>query len=202
MFYYIEGTVTVTGPNLAVIDTGGVGYCCYTTLNTLSRIEKGKRARLYTYCDVKEDAFNIYGFADEREKRCFEQLLSVSGVGPKGAASILSSATPEDVAMAVVTEDEKVFTAAQGIGKRIAQRIILELKDKIQKENDIGASSPVVRPAGGDPEGQKLADVAAALTVLGYSTPEINAALRGMDIKGKSVEEIIRLVLKGSVKEG
>jgi len=205
MFYYLEGNVTVINPNLAVIDTGGVGYACMTTMRTLSRLEIGKKAKLYTYCNVKEDAFDIYGFYDLSEKRCFEQLLTVSGVGPKAALSILSSATPESLALAIINEDETALVAAQGVGKKLAQRIILELKDKVSKEMPMLKSAGYV-PAGGDvaggaqPLGAKQRDVAAALAVLGYSQAEISASLRSIDIEELSVEEIIREVLKQSVK--
>ena len=201
MFYYIEGTVTVIGQNLAVIDAGGVGYACLTTLSTLSRLESGKKARLYTYCNIKEDAFDIYGFSDLSEKRCFELLLGVSGVGPKASLSILSSNTPESLALAIVSDDETALTIAPGVGKKLAQRIILELKDKVSKENSALKASGYVQPraASGQP-GEKQRDAAAALAVLGYSQGEISAAMRSVDVNALTVEEIIREVLKNSVK--
>jgi len=201
MFYYLEGTVTIISLNLAVIDVGGAGYACMTTSNTLSRLETGKKARLYTYCNVKEDAFDIYGFYDLSEKRCFELLLGVSGVGPKAALSILSSSTPESLAIAIISDDETALTIAPGVGKKLAQRIILELKDKVSKETDAMKASGYVPPRGdaGMPAA-KQRDAAAALAVLGYSQGEISAAMRGVDINALSVEEIIRVVLKASVK--
>ena len=199
MFYYIEGTVSIIETNMAVIDVSGVGYLCYTTMNTISKLELGKEARLYTYCHIKEDAFDIYGFYDLNEKRCFEMLLSVSGVGPKGALAILSSTTPEGFAMAIVSENDKVLTAAPGIGKRIAQRVILELKDKISKETASMSSSGTPVQTAGLP-GSKLADITAALTVLGYSPAEINSALKGVNIEELSVEESVKLVLKNSIQ--
>jgi len=201
MFYYLDGTVTVIEQNLAVLDVGGVGFMCFTTMNTLSYLETGKKARLYTYCNVKEDAFDIYGFHDMSEKRCFEMLLSVSGVGPKAALSILSSVTPENLAMAIISDNDKVLTAAPGIGKRIAQRIILELKDKVAKESAGLKGSGFVPPtAGGGLAGTKLSDITAALTVLGYSQQEITAALRSVDVESVTVEEAVRQVLRGSLK--
>jgi len=203
MFYYLEGTVAVIQQNLAVIDINGVGYACFTTFNTLSHLESGKKARLYTFCNIKEDTFDIYGFYNMSEKRAFEQLLSVSGVGPKAALSILSSASPESLALAIIGDDENTLTAAPGIGKKLAQRIILELKDKVSKE------MPALKASGFVPQGEssgqalpgaKQRDAAAALTVLGYSQPEISAAMRSIDIEALSVEEIIREVLKGSIK--
>jgi Holliday junction DNA helicase RuvA len=199
MFYYIEGIVSVIEQNAAVIDVGGVGYMCHTSANTLSYLTIGEKSRLYTYCNIKEDAFDIYGFHDVEEKSCFEMLLSVSGVGPKAALSILSSSTPEGIALAIATDNDKALTSAPGIGKRIAQRIILELKDKIAKSS-ISMDAKTV-PINATVPGKKLADVTAALTVLGYSQSEISAAISKVDIEGLSVEEIIRVVLKGSVKQ-
>lgn len=203
MFYYLEGNVAVIAQNLAVIDIGGVGYACMTTLNTLSHLETGKKAKLYTYCNVKEDAFDIYGFYDISEKRAFEQLLSVSGVGPKAALSILSSSSPEQLALAIINDDETALTIAPGIGKKLAQRIMLELKDKVSKEMPSLKATGYVpssdSTAGGQP-GTKQRDAAAALAVLGYSQGEISAAMRGFDVNEMSVEEIIREVLKNSIK--
>ena len=200
MFYYIEGTVTIVGQNLAVVDTGGTGYACKATLNTLSRLETGGKARLYTYCYIKEDAFDIYGFFDLSEKRCFEQLLSVSGVGPKAALSILSCATPESLALAVISDDESALTIAPGIGKKLAQRIILELKDKVSKETASLKASGYTAPRNAGQPGLKQQDAAAALAVLGYSQGEISAAMRSIDTETLTVEEIVREILKKSVK--
>ena len=134
MFYYLNGTVAEIAAGLAVIDCGGVGYACATTNYTLSQLKKGERARLYTYLHVREDIFELYGFASQQELNSFKMLIGVSGVGPKAALAILSATTPQNLALSIVTEDEKALTAAQGIGKKIAQRIILELKDKLAKE--------------------------------------------------------------------
>jgi len=201
MFYYLEGTVALISQNLAVIDIGGVGYACMTTLNTLSRLETGKKAKLFTYCNVKEDAFDIYGFYGISEKRAFEQLLSVSGVGPKVALAILSSSSPESLALAIIGDDESALTLAPGVGKKLAQRIILELKDKVSKEMPALKASGFVPQS--DPAGQsgsKQRDAAAALTVLGYSQGEITTAMRTIDIEALTVEEIIREVLRSSIK--
>ena len=213
MYYYLEGNISIIGQNLAVVDVGGVGYACMTTMNTLSRLETGKKARLYTYCYIKEDAFDIFGFYDLSEKRCFEQLLGVSGVGPKAALSILSSATPESLALAIVGDDETALTIAPGIGKKLAQRIILELKDKVRKElGGAGAlDAAAIKAAGQLPAGSgagsgdaqpaaKQRDAAAALAVLGYSRGEISAAMRNIDANDMTVEEIVREVLRLSVK--
>jgi len=200
MFYYIEGTVSVIENGLAVLDVSGVGYLCYTTMNTLSHLETGRRVRLYTYCHIKEDAFDIYGFFDVNEKRCFEMLLGVSGVGPKAALAILSANTPEGLAMAVLAEDERSLTAAQGVGKRLAQRVILELRDKISKEHIAPPQTGGLPGKTAGDAGGRTSEAAAGLAVLGYTQSEISAALRGLDTSSMTVEEIIRTVLKNSIK--
>jgi len=201
MFYYLNGTVTVIDINMAVIDVGGAGYKCAVTTQTLSHLTLNKPAKLYTYCNIKEDAFDIYGFYDLSEKRSFEMLLTVSGVGPKAALSILSTVTPESLAMAILTGDEKALTAVPGVGKRIAQRIILELKDKTSKEADALAKSGFAPAVTGlATPGGKSADAAAALAVLGYTQAEISAAMRHVDVETLTVEEIIKQVLKNTMK--
>lgn len=194
MFYHLAGIVSDIDINLAVIDCGGVGYAVNTTVNTLSKIKLNEKAKLYISEYIKEDSFELYGFATLSEKRCFDMLLTVSGIGPKAAQAILSAATPEGLAIAIMNGDEKAITVAQGVGKKIAQRVILELKDKVSKE--MGSSSvelPVIHsPADGDSRNEAVA----ALMVLGYSTPEINSALKGMDISGMSTEQIVKIALK------
>ena len=133
VFFYLNGTVAHIEPYLAVIDCGGVGYACRTTNHTISKLTMGKVGKLYTHLNVREDVFELYGFASESELGCFRMLIGVSGVGPKAALAILSSNTPEGLAMAIVSGNEKALTSAPGIGKKIAQRIILELKDKLAK---------------------------------------------------------------------
>ena len=199
MFYYVNGPVAELEAGLAVIDCGGVGYACATTNYTLSQLKKGERAKLYTYLNVREDAVELFGFASQSELRSFKMLIGVSGVGPKAALSILSSTTPQQLAMAVVMGDEKALTAAQGIGKKIAQRIILELKDKLAREQgsfDAGSGGPVLVPA----QDNKAGEAAAALAVLGYGSQEIAAALKGIDMASLPLEEIIRQSLKKMVK--
>lgn len=200
MFYYLNGVVAEMEANLAVIDCGGVGYACATTNYTLSQLKKGERAKLYTYMNVREDAVDLFGFSSQSELHSFKLLLGVSGVGPKAALAILSTNTPANLAMAVVMGDEKALTAAPGIGKKIAQRIILELKDKLAKEQasfgpDTGGSVPLtVLP------NDKAKEAGAALAVLGYSGSEVAAALKGIDIDTLPLEEIIRQALKCMVK--
>ena len=200
MFYYVNGTVTELEAGLAVIDCGGVGYACATTNYTLSQLKKGERAKLYTYLNVREDAMELFGFASQSELRSFKLLIGVSGVGPKAALSILSATTPQQLAMAVVMGDEKALTAAQGVGKKIAQRIILELKDKLAKGQlpaageSYGGSGLTVIPQ------DKTSEATAALAVLGYGPAEINLALKGLDLAALSLEDIVRQALKKMLK--
>ena len=201
MFYYLDGTVAEILPYLAVIDCGGVGYACKTTNNTLAALKKGQRGKLYTYLNVGEGIFELYGFATANELNSFKLLLGVSGVGPKAALAILSATTPESLAMAIVTEDAKTLTAAPGIGKKIAQRIILELKDKMARETagglDFSGGKGAPAPA---LFASKATEAAQALAVLGYSSQEVQVALKGVDVENLPLEEIIRQSLKKMVK--
>ena len=201
MFNYINGIVAELEPNLAVIDCGGVGYELNTTAYTVSRLKMGEKAKLYTVVHVREDCFELFGFSSKSEKRIYELLTGVSGVGPKAALSILSTTTPENLIMSIVSGDDKALTAAPGIGKKTAQRIILELKDKMAKEtgevsfrDTPSAISPSVMSGG------KLADARAAMAVLGYAPAEINSALSGVNVDTLSLEEIIKAALKQMMK--
>ena len=201
MFYYLKGTAAHLGPNLAVIDCGGVGYACRTTSYTLSALQIGAPAQLYTHLNVREDAMELYGFSTENERNCFQMLIAVSGVGPKAALSILSATTPEGLATAIITGNEKALMVAQGIGKKTAQRIILELKDKMAKESaatglDFSGGGAVSAPA----FTSKATEAAQALAVLGYTSAEVAQALKGVDVENLSLEEIIRQSLKKMVK--
>ena len=199
MFYYLTGRVTLIRPYMAVIDCGGVGYACHTTLKTLAALNQGDNAKLFTYCNVREDAFDIYGFVSEAELECFKLLIGISGVGPKAALSILSSSSPEDLAASVVSGNEKALTVAPGIGKKLAQRIMLELRDKMGESLVEGVVYPAV-PSSVSPDSQKVKDVNAALTVLGYTPGEINAAMKTIETDKLTAEEIIKEILKRSLK--
>ena len=133
MIYSVRGKLVHTTPSGAVVECAGVGYYCQTTVNTLKQIKIGAEVTLYTYLNVREDAMELFGFATVTELETFKTLISVSGVGPKAGLAILSVLSPEQVAMAIATDDVKTITLAPGIGKKIAQRIILELKDKLAK---------------------------------------------------------------------
>ena len=200
MLYYVSGPVTVLEPGLAVIDCGGVGYGCRVTAYTAAQLKLNQTARLYITESIREDAFDLYGFIDREEQRCYALLTSVNGVGPKAAMAILS-AGPQNFTLAVMTGDEKLLTAAQGVGKKIAQRIILELKDKMggsAMELDFSAGAPAVAaPA----QGNNVAMATAALQELGYSASEIHNALKGVDPTA-STEEMIRYALRAMVMKG
>ncbi|MCD8050295.1 MAG: Holliday junction branch migration protein RuvA [Clostridiales bacterium] len=197
MFYYLSGTVAHIAPFLAVIDCGGVGYACKTTNYTLGTIQKGEQAKLFTYLSVKEDAVDLYGFSTQEELNLFQLLLSVSGVGPKAALSILSSSTPSNLALSIITGDVKTLTAAQGVGKKIAQRIVLELKDKLAKEQGVSFenTSPLPSASGTLIPEDKAGEAGAALAVLGYSQSEINKALKGIDMASLTLEDVIKQAL-------
>lgn len=196
MFYHIEGIVSEIEQNLAVIDCGGVGYALNATINTLSNIKTGAKAKLYVSEAIGENNFDLYGFFTKSEKRCFEMLTAVSGIGPKAALSILSYNSPESLALAIMNQDVKALTVAPGIGKKIAQRVILELKDKISKElGDEPLSLPVMSAvvSSGD---TVVNDAMTALAVLGFSSAEIAPILKKLDVSGMSAEQIIKAVLK------
>ena len=202
MFYHIDGTVREMEPGLAVIDCGGIGFALNVTANTLSGLKLGERAKLYVSESIGENNFDLFGFLDKSERRFFELLISVSGIGPKAAMSILSHTTPEGLALAIISGNEKALTVAPGIGKKIAQRVILELKDKVSKEMDSGSAdipaSFAAAPAQGG--GSAVNDALAGLTVLGYSSAEIAPLLKKLDTQDMTAEQIIRSVLKQMVK--
>ena len=196
MLYYVSGTVSVLEPGLAVIDCGGVGYGCRVTAYTAAQLKLNQKARLYITESIREDAFDLYGFISREEQRCYELLTSVNGVGPKAAMAILA-AGPQNFTLAVMTGDEKLLTAAQGVGKKIAQRIILELKDKIGGGSvELDFSGPALTAAPAQSSAANLAH--AALQELGYSPAEIAAALKGVD-PNASTEEMVRYALRAMV---
>ena len=195
MLYYVSGTVAVLEPGLAVIDCGGVGYGCRVTPYTAGQLKLNQPAKLYITESIREDAFDLYGFINREEQHCYSLLTSVNGVGPKAALAILASG-PQNFTLAVMTGDEKLLTAAQGVGKKLAQRIILELKDKMGAASaELDFSAGVSAPA--MPQGNaNLAQ--AALQELGYSPSEIAVALKGADPTA-STEELVRFALRAMV---
>ena len=198
MLYYVSGTVAVLEPGLAVIDCGGVGYGCRITAYTAAQLKLNQNAKLYITESIREDAYDLFGFSTREEQRCYELLTTVNGVGPKAAMAILSSG-PQNFTLAVMTGDEKMLTAAQGIGKKIAQRIILELKEKIGGSSvSLDFSAPV---ASAPVQSGTLPMATAALQELGYSPAEIATALKGAD-PNASTEELIRHALRAMVMKG
>jgi len=196
LFHYISGTLEYKGDNFAVIDAGGVGYKLYATLPTLSAIgEVGKPAKLYTYLRVAEDIFDLYGFATQEELSTFNMLLSVSGVGAKVAVAILSTVSPSKFALAVVTNDVNTIKQASGVGPKLAQRIILELKDKF-KGADL-SDMPGDEVVGGVFESGN--EAVSALIVLGYSPNEAKRAVASVD-PALELEEVIKLALKKLIR--
>ena len=200
MIYYVSGKVTILEPGLAVIDCSGVGYGCRVTAYTATQLKLNTDARLFVTESIREDAYDLYGFISREEQRCFALLTGINGVGPKAALSILSAGGPQNFTLAVMTGDEKMLTAAQGVGKKIAQRIILELKDKLGGSNmefDLSAGAAAAAPQGSG----SRALATAALQELGYSPAEISLALKGADPSAPT-EELVRYALKAMVMRG
>jgi len=199
MLYYVSGTVAILEPGLAVIDCGGVGYGCRVTAYTAAQLKLNQPAKLFITESIREDAYDIYGFISREEQRCYDLLTSVTGVGPKAALAILS-AGPQNFTLAVMTGDEKLLTAAQGVGKKLAQRIILELKDKVggsSAELDFSTGPVAAAPVAGS----NTALATQALKELGYSPAEIATALKGVD-PNATTEEMVRHALRAMVMKG
>ena len=193
MYYYIKGTLVQKSDNYIVVDANGVGYMIYTSLNSMQNTgEIGKKITIYTYLHVREDVMDVFGFTTIEEKNMFMQLISVSGVGPKAALSILSVTTPAKFAVAVITNDVKTITKASGVGPKMAQRVILELKDKMKTDEleiDLEDESD-------DILSDNRSEAISALVVLGYSSNDAQKAVKGID-GTLSVEEIIKKALAG-----
>lgn len=191
MFYYISGTLAFCGGDFAVVDAGGVGYKIRTSLYSLSHLKSaGEEVKMYTYTHVREDAFEIYGFLTEEELRMFEMLLGVSGVGPKAALAVLSTLDPAALSCAIVSGDTKAITRAQGVGPKAAQRIIIDLKDKISNDDILPARTQDSFSAAAP-----SSEAVEALLVLGYSLSDAKEALLGVDTN-RDLELIIKDALK------
>ena len=199
MLYHVRGTLVLCESGLAVVECGGVGYALTISLNTAEKLASsvGTEARLFTHLQVREDGVELFGFGDKEELSAFRLLISVSGVGPKAAMSILSQLTPDRFAYAVCTEDAKALSRANGIGAKTAARIVLELKDKISKDQLTGAS-PAIPSTAPMPQAKsgKLSEAADALAVLGYSRAEVTETLRHIDTQSLTLEQIITAALK------
>lgn len=195
MLYSVRGKLIHTTSSSAVVECGGVGYNCQTTINTLKILKQGTEVMLYTYLNVREDAVELFGFATKTELDTFKTLISVSGVGPKAGLSVLSELSPEQVAMAIATDDIKTITRAQGIGKKIAQRIVLELKDKLAKAVATDDSMSAVASGAANAVTGNIPKAIEALGVLGYSPSDVSPVLATLD-SSLPVEQIIALTLK------
>ena len=194
----VRGTLLAKEPTMAVVECGGVGYACRTTLHTLSGLGAlGEEVRLYTHLAVREDSVDLFGFSTRQERQCFEMLISVSGVGPKAALAILSDVTPDRFALLVASGDSKSFTKTKGIGAKTAQRIVLELKDKIAKEHmgEIHAAEAFSASAAASLGGDNMEDAIAALMVLGYTQGEVVPLLAKLDPNLPS-QELIKQTLR------
>ena len=192
MIYSLKGELTHWEQGLAVVECGGVGYACRTTMNTLAKIRDLDEVKLYTYLHVTENSLDLFGFADNAELASFKQLISVSGVGPKAALSILSDITPSKLALCIASGDSKTLTKSPGIGTKIAQRIVLELKDKVakeQKSNAVDLQSTMM------PVGNNSSEALTALQTLGFNPAQCASALSGAD-PDNSVEDLIKFGLK------
>lgn len=195
MLYSVRGKLIHTTSSSAVVECGGVGYNCQTTINTLKTLKQGTEVMLYTYLNVREDAVELFGFATKTELDTFKTLISVSGVGPKAGLSVLSELSPEQVAMAIATDDIKTITRAQGIGKKIAQRIVLELKDKLAKAASSDNSMSAVASGAANAVTGNIPKAIEALGVLGYSPSDVSPVLATLD-SSLPVEQLIALTLK------
>lgn len=201
MFYSLTGKVVFVDATSIAVDCNGVAYRCFATLNTLKKTaQTGATATLYTYLSVREDAMELYGFADMQELDFFKLLIGVSGVGPKAALAILSELTPSQLSMSIASGDVKNITRANGVGPKIAQRVVLELKDKIAKNIPAGVSSAQLESiANTAQQGSTSAEAVNALVVLGYGQTEAARAVAKLDIN-LSVEEMIKQALKELMK--
>ncbi len=207
MFYYISGKLALLQPGFAVLDAGGVGYRLTISQNTYDSLPRSaadaqKEVRLYTYMAIREDDLELFGFSTETELSSFKMLLTVSGVGPKAAISILSLLTPEKFALAVCTEDQKTISKASGVGPKTAARIILELKDKLMKETPAQKATETITAAITQPgtSQSRLSEAQDALLVLGYTRAEALNALQGLDVSAMELEDVIRAALKKLMK--
>jgi holliday junction DNA helicase RuvA len=193
MFYSVKGILTHTEPGVTVVECGGVGFKCLTSLSTQRALPQlGEQVLLYTHLNVREDALDLFGFATMSELNCFKMLTGVSGVGPKVGLAILSELAPEQVAMAIATGDSKTLTRASGVGAKLAQRITLELKDKVK---GMQTSAAGFSPAGIVSASTNASAAVNALTVLGYSPTDAAQIVAQFD-SALPVEELIRQSLK------
>ena len=201
MYAYIKGKLEYKHNDYIVVEAGGVGYKIFTAHSTIQSIGAlGSEVKVYTHLYVREDIMNLYGFATHEELGMFELLITVSGVGPKAAISLISSLSPSKFGLAVITGDAKELTKAQGIGNKMAQRVILELKDKIKKEQ-LAASGAASSDSGDIAGGNaRVTEAISALMMLGYTALEASRAVSAVYSEDMDLESIIRGSLKGLAK--
>lgn len=193
MFAYVNGVIADKANNYVVIDAGGIGYKIFMSPSAIEKLpDVGEKQKIHTYYYVREDNISLYGFLTNEELRMFELLLSVSGIGAKSAIQILSDITPSSFALAVISNDVSKIVKIQGIGKKTAERIILELKDKLKTEEAVSKDKQVAEVIHED---ETTGEAIVALQVLGYTKREIEKALEKTDLTGMSVEEIIKKAL-------
>ena len=193
MIYSLHGKIVETAPNFVVIECGGVGYACRTTQTTLSAIGAvGEETTLYTHMAIHDTAIELFGFATKEELHCFQMLITVSGIGGKAGLAILSDLTPNRFALLVASGDSLALTKIKGIGKKSAERIILDLKDKLEKTNPVLQEMPVVVNTN---KTDSLAEAMAGLLVLGYRQEEVMPILVKQD-ENLSAEELIKFTLR------
>ena len=194
MFAYIKGVLETKQNNFVVIDVQGVGYKIFMPSNSIEKLgELGEITKVYTYYYVREDNISLYGFSSNEELRMFELLISVSGVGAKSAIAMLSDITPSEFAISVITNDIARLTKISGVGKKTAERIILELKDKLKTEQALEAKDEIKIVIKDD---SKLQEAISALQVLGYNKREIEKVFEKINIQNLELEEIIKQSLK------
>ena len=194
MFYSVSGNVVDYSTNFVAVDSGSVAFLCFTSMQTAAKCSIiGEKVTLYTYLNVREDAIELYGFYDKEELDCFKMLINVSGVGAKMALSLLSEYTPDKIILSIAAGDHKALTKASGIGTKLAQRIVLELKDKIGSLSV--SSSENVAAVSSVSQNSVTSEAAAALVMLGYGQSEASIAVSGLD-PSLSVEELIKQALK------
>lgn len=196
MLYNLKGKLTVSAADFIVVECGGVGFKCFTTLNTVQNIGKtGDEVNVFTYLAVREDAMDLYGFASPTELDAFKLLISVSGIGPKAAVAILSELTPDRLAVCIAAGDTKAITAAQGVGKKTAERVVLELKDKMAGIAVSGEAKIAAAGVAKLSDGSSAGEAVEALVALGFSQSDAAVVVGKMD-KSLTVDEMIRLGLK------
>lgn len=193
MFAYIKGKLESKASNYVVIDVSGIGYKIFMSGSSIDKLgDLGEVVKIHTHYYVREDNISLYGFLTDEELKMFELLLSVSGVGAKSAITMLSAITPAEFALAVITNDVSKLTKIQGVGAKTAQRLILELKDKLKTEQAVNKNEKVEQAISDD---NVTYEAISALQILGYNKKEIEKAFEKLDLKGLAVEDIIRKAL-------